>query len=79
MTQVGKTSPFIGPFLSSAIIIASGNNNNMPFTFLFGLYVPFQKFLWMLHIMIQLSKQGVIQYSFLVHGRCQEEHSMKSL
>ena len=51
----------------------------MPFTFLFGLYVPFQKFLWMLHIMIQLSKQGVIQYSFLVHGRCQEEHSMKSL
>lgn len=40
-TQVGKTSAFIGPFVSSAIITASGNNNNMPFAFLFGLYVPF--------------------------------------
>jgi len=33
---VGKTSAFIGPFVSSAIISASGNNN-MPFAFLFGL------------------------------------------
>ncbi|TCD63208.1 hypothetical protein EIP91_005847 [Steccherinum ochraceum] len=34
---VGKTSAFIGPFVSSAIITASGNNDNMPFAFLFGL------------------------------------------
>jgi hypothetical protein len=35
---IGKTSAFIGPFVSEAIITASGNNNNMPFAFLFGLY-----------------------------------------
>ncbi|CAL1717105.1 unnamed protein product [Somion occarium] len=31
------TSAFIGPLVSSAIITASGNNDNMPFAFLFGL------------------------------------------
>jgi len=35
---VGKTSSFIGPFVSSAIIDVSGNNN-MPFAFLLGLGV----------------------------------------
>lgn len=35
--QVGKTSAFIGPLVSSAIITASNNNDNMPFAFLFGL------------------------------------------
>ncbi|PFH53151.1 hypothetical protein AMATHDRAFT_55614 [Amanita thiersii Skay4041] len=34
---VGKTSAFIGPFISSAIITAADNNDNMPFAFLFGL------------------------------------------
>ncbi|KAF9068955.1 MFS general substrate transporter [Rhodocollybia butyracea] len=34
---VGKTSAFIGPFVSSAIITDSNNNNNMPFAFLFAL------------------------------------------
>ena len=38
---VGKTSAFIGPFVSDAIISASGNNNNMPFAFLFSVYVSF--------------------------------------
>ncbi|KAI0319520.1 MFS general substrate transporter [Amylostereum chailletii] len=33
---IGKTSAFIGPFVSDAIISASGNNNNMPFAFLFS-------------------------------------------
>jgi MFS-type transporter involved in bile tolerance (Atg22 family) len=33
---IGKTSSFIGPFVSSAIIDRSGNNN-MPFAFLLGL------------------------------------------
>nr|GAT54597.1 predicted protein [Mycena chlorophos] len=36
---VGKTSAFIGPFVSSAIITASNNNDNMPFAFLFALGV----------------------------------------
>ncbi|OCF40185.1 hypothetical protein I317_06010 [Kwoniella heveanensis CBS 569] len=35
---IGKTSSFIGPFVSSAIIDRSGNTN-MPFTFLLGLGV----------------------------------------
>ena len=35
---IGKTSSFVGPFISSAIIDASGNNN-MPFAFLFALSV----------------------------------------
>ncbi|KAH7884476.1 MFS general substrate transporter [Phlebopus sp. FC_14] len=34
---VGKTSAFIGPLVSSAIITVSDNNDNMPFAFLFGL------------------------------------------
>ena len=37
---MGKTSAFIGPLVSSAIITASGNNDNYPFVFLFTLYVP---------------------------------------
>lgn len=36
---IGKTSAFIGPFVSSAIITASGNNDNYPFVFLFSLGV----------------------------------------
>ncbi|KAG6815478.1 hypothetical protein H0H87_001453, partial [Tephrocybe sp. NHM501043] len=44
---VGKTSAFIGPFVSSAIITASGNNDNMPFAFLFGLGAISTVFLWM--------------------------------
>ncbi|KAI0264339.1 autophagy-related protein 22-like protein [Gloeopeniophorella convolvens] len=34
---IGKTSAFIGPFVSQAIISASNNNDNMPFAFLFSL------------------------------------------
>lgn len=47
---VGKTSAFIGPFVSSAIITASGNNDNMPFAFLFGLGVFSTFFLWMVDV-----------------------------
>ncbi|KAI5122904.1 hypothetical protein M0805_007582 [Coniferiporia weirii] len=36
---IGKTSAFIGPFVSSAIIDDAGGNNNMPFAFLFTLGV----------------------------------------
>ncbi|KAF7312596.1 Autophagy-related protein [Mycena indigotica] len=44
---VGKTSAFIGPFVSSAIITASNNNDNMPFAFLFALGVFSTVFLWL--------------------------------
>jgi hypothetical protein len=44
--QVGKTSAFIGPLVSSAIITASDGNANMPFAFLFSLGVVSTIFLW---------------------------------
>ncbi|KAF7773380.1 hypothetical protein Agabi119p4_5547 [Agaricus bisporus var. burnettii] len=47
---VGKTSAFIGPLVSSAIITAANNNNNMPFAFLFGLGVLSTIALWMVDI-----------------------------
>jgi len=45
---IGKTSAVIGPFVSEAIISASGNN--MPFTFLFGLGAFSTVFLVMLDV-----------------------------
>lgn len=45
LCQIGKTSAFIGPFVSSAIITASGNNDNYPFVFLFSLCVNTLAFL----------------------------------
>ncbi|KAJ6532670.1 MFS general substrate transporter [Mycena vulgaris] len=47
---VGKTSAFIGPFVSSAIITAADNNDNMPFAFLFGLGVVSTIFLWLVDV-----------------------------
>ncbi|KAF7374520.1 Autophagy-related protein [Mycena sanguinolenta] len=47
---VGKTSAFIGPFVSSAIITAAGNNDNMPFAFLFGLGVFSTIFLYLVDV-----------------------------
>ncbi|KAG7089392.1 hypothetical protein E1B28_011080 [Marasmius oreades] len=47
---VGKTSAFIGPFVSSAIITAADNNDNMPFAFLFGLGVFSTMFLYMVNV-----------------------------
>jgi MFS-type transporter involved in bile tolerance (Atg22 family) len=34
---VGRTSGFVGPFVSSAIIDAAGGNTNMAFIFLFAM------------------------------------------
>jgi len=45
---IGKTSAFIGPLVSSAIITASNNNDNMPFAFLFALGTVSTVFLYML-------------------------------
>ncbi|KIK55158.1 hypothetical protein GYMLUDRAFT_248957 [Collybiopsis luxurians FD-317 M1] len=50
ISEVGKTSAFIGPFVSSAIITDSNNNNNMPFAFLFALGVFSMIFLWMVDV-----------------------------
>ncbi|GAW00214.1 MFS general substrate transporter [Lentinula edodes] len=47
--MVGKTSAFIGPFVSSAIIDDS-SNNNMPFAFLFALGVFSMIFLWFVDV-----------------------------
>ncbi|KAL1737633.1 vacuole effluxer Atg22 like-domain-containing protein, partial [Schizophyllum fasciatum] len=47
---VGKTSAFIGPFVSSAIIDASGGNDNMPFAFLFSLGTASTIFLWLVDV-----------------------------
>ncbi|KAI0684590.1 MFS general substrate transporter [Cytidiella melzeri] len=47
---VGKTSAFIGPFVTSAIITASGNNDSMPFAFLFALGTVSTVFLWLVDV-----------------------------
>ncbi|KAI0833634.1 autophagy-related protein 22-like protein [Trametes gibbosa] len=47
---VGKTSAFIGPLVSSAIITASGNNDNYPFVFLFTLGVLSTGFLYFVDV-----------------------------
>ncbi|KIJ12784.1 hypothetical protein PAXINDRAFT_181474 [Paxillus involutus ATCC 200175] len=47
---IGKTSSFIGPLVSSAIITASGNNNNMPFAFLFALGTISTIFLYLVDV-----------------------------
>ncbi|KAI0648981.1 autophagy-related protein 22-like protein [Trametes meyenii] len=47
---VGKTSAFIGPLVSSAIITASGNNDNYPFVFLFILGALSTVFLYLVDV-----------------------------
>lgn len=60
---MGKTSSFIGPIVSSAIIDASANNNeSSPFYFLFGLSLV--SFLFLLFF-IDLKKSRREQDAFL--------------
>ncbi|KAI9716081.1 MAG: hypothetical protein M1828_000492 [Chrysothrix sp. TS-e1954] len=60
---IGKTSSFIGPIVSSAIIDASPtNNNSTPFYFLFGLSLA--SFLFLL-IFVDLKKSRIEQAKFL--------------
>ncbi|EEB89454.1 hypothetical protein MPER_12445 [Moniliophthora perniciosa FA553] len=49
-SHVSKTSAFIGPFISSAIITAANNNDYLPFAFLFGLGVFSTLFLYMVNV-----------------------------
>jgi len=59
---VGKTSSFIGPLVSSAIIDRSGGNNSTPFYFLTGLSAA--SFL-MLVLFVDLRKSRREQEVFL--------------
>jgi len=72
--QVGKTSAFIGPLVSSAIITASGGNNNMPFAFLFSVWVSWwhSKIYWW----DNPSQWSVEHYLSLDVGRWQESKGM---
>ena len=60
---IGKTSSFIGPLVSSAIIDASPHDNNStPFYFLFGL--SFTSFIILL-LFVDLKKSRLEQAAFL--------------
>ncbi|KAI0402379.1 MFS general substrate transporter [Xylaria palmicola] len=67
-TIIGKTSSFIGPFVSSAIIDASpgGANNSAPFYFLFALTVVSALGLW---LFLDLDKSAREQEAFLTQEK----------
>lgn len=70
---VGKTSAFIGPLVSSAIIDASpSNNNSLPFYFLFGLSLV--SFLWLLFT-VDVKKSQAEQAVFLEKERAAKLHA----
>ena len=74
---IGKTSSFIGPLVSSAIIDDSRNgNNSTPFYFLFSLSLA--SFV-MLFLFVDLKKSRVEQATFLEEeARLREKLSMGS-
>ena len=65
---IGKSSSFIGPFISSAIIDASpgGSNNNAPFYFLFALSLVSMLFIW---FFLDLDKSAREQEAFLIQEK----------
>ncbi|KAH6898061.1 autophagy-related protein 22-like protein [Thelonectria olida] len=65
---IGKTSSFIGPLVSSAIIDASPNHNNdsAPFYFLFALTIVSAAFIW---FFLDLEKSAPEQEAFLEKER----------
>ena len=68
---MGKTSAFIGPIVSSAIIDADPKgNNSLPFYFLFGLSL--MSFL-LLFFFVDLKKSRVEQERFLEKERAAKE------
>lgn len=68
---IGKTSSFIGPIVSSAIIGASPNNNNStPFYFLFGLSLASFAFL---AFFLDIEKSRIEQTEFLEKERREKE------
>lgn len=73
---IGKTSSFIGPFVSSAIIDASPSHNpSSPFYFLFGLSVVSAAFLI---VFVDLKKSRIEQAQFLEEeARAREKVAQK--
>ncbi|KAH9897121.1 autophagy-related protein 22-like protein [Xylariomycetidae sp. FL2044] len=71
-TIIGKTSSFIGPLVSSAIIDASPNqsNNSAPFYFLFALSLVSAVGLW---IFLDLEKSAEEQSAFLAREKARME------
>jgi len=68
---MGKTSAFIGPIVSSAIIDASpSGNNSLPFYFLFGLTLLS---LVLLAFFVNLKKSRVEQEAFLQREKAVKE------
>jgi MFS-type transporter involved in bile tolerance (Atg22 family) len=68
---MGKTSAFIGPIVSSAIIDGSpSRNNSLPFYFLFGLSVLS---MLLLAIFVDLKKSRKEQEEFLAEERAAKE------
>ena len=67
---IGKTSSFIGPFVSSAIIDRSGNTN-MPFTFLLGLGVFAVGILWMVDV-----DKSRVECRLYIQGEATKMYSM---
>ncbi len=65
---IGKTSSFIGPLVSSAIIDATpgGTNDSAPFYFLFGLSLVSAVFLW---LFLDLEKSAREQEAFLIQEK----------
>lgn len=70
---IGKTSSFIGPFISSAIIDDTGNNSS-PFYFLFALSLA--SFLFLL-VFVDVKQSRVEQADFLERERLLKEEKMK--
>jgi MFS-type transporter involved in bile tolerance (Atg22 family) len=65
---IGKTSSFIGPLVSSAIIDATPNqsNNSAPFYFLFALTLVSAAFIW---FFLDLDKSAAEQQEFLAQEK----------
>lgn len=70
---IGKTSSFIGPFISSAIIDDTGNNSS-PFYFLFALSLT--SFLFLLFF-VDVKQSRVEQADFLERERLLKEEKKK--
>lgn len=70
---IGKTSSFIGPFISSAIIDNTGNNSS-PFYFLFALSLA--SFLFLLFF-VDVKQSRVEQADFLERERLLKEEKKK--
>lgn len=66
---IGKTSSFIGPFISSAIIDDTGNNSS-PFYFLFALSLA--SFVFLLFF-VDVKKSRIEQEEFLERERVAKE------